>query len=124
MTIRQDYPREKDRAIKRDGNWSWIAVVIVAVAIVAGFAAYEMGDWKNPAVQSGTTITPATTTNGANSIPDRVAPANTQNQTSPQGPTGPLNTGTGGAPAANPRGETPPGMQSGPGAPESQAPTK
>lgn len=32
----------------------------------------------------------------------------------PQGPTGPLNTGVGGAPAASPQGQTPPGMQSAP----------
>ena len=39
----------------------------------------------------------------------------TQGQAQPQGPTGPINTGTsGGAPAASPQGETPPGMQSAP----------
>jgi predicted lipid-binding transport protein (Tim44 family) len=37
-----------------------------------------------------------------------------QQQTSPQGGTGPLETGSGGAPAASPQGETPPGMQSAP----------
>ena len=35
-------------------------------------------------------------------------------QTQPQGPTGPLETKSGGAPAASPQGETPPGMQSAP----------
>ena len=38
-----------------------------------------------------------------------------QGQMQPQGPTGPLNTTTGGAPAASPQGQTPPGMQSAPG---------
>ena len=33
---------------------------------------------------------------------------------SPQGQTGPLNTGSGGAPAESPQGETPPNMQSAP----------
>jgi len=33
---------------------------------------------------------------------------------SPQGPTGPINTKSGGAPAASPQGETPPGMQAAP----------
>jgi hypothetical protein len=33
----------------------------------------------------------------------------------PQGPTGPINTQSGGAPAASPQGETPPGMQAAPG---------
>lgn len=32
----------------------------------------------------------------------------------PQGPTGPINTGSGGAPAESPQGQTPPGMQSAP----------
>jgi hypothetical protein len=35
-------------------------------------------------------------------------------QQQPQGPTGPLNTRSGGAPASSPQGETPPGMQSNP----------
>lgn len=38
-----------------------------------------------------------------------------QGQMQPQGPTGPINTGSGGAPAESPQGETPPGMQSAPG---------
>jgi hypothetical protein len=33
-------------------------------------------------------------------------------QTQPQGKTGPLNTTSGGTPAANPQGDTPPGTQS------------
>ena len=37
-----------------------------------------------------------------------------QDQSSPQGRTGPLNTGSGGAPAESPQGETPPNMQSAP----------
>lgn len=36
------------------------------------------------------------------------------NQTTPQGPSGPLNTTSGGAPAESPQGETAPGMQSAP----------
>jgi hypothetical protein len=35
-------------------------------------------------------------------------------QAQPQGPTGPLETKSGGAPATSPQGETPPGMQSAP----------
>jgi hypothetical protein len=42
-------------------------------------------------------------------------PAHQDNkQQQPQGPTGPLNTTTGGAPAESPQGQTPPGMQSAP----------
>lgn len=36
------------------------------------------------------------------------------NQQTPQGPSGPLNTTTGGAPASSPQGQTPPGMQAAP----------
>jgi hypothetical protein len=35
-------------------------------------------------------------------------------QKQPQGPTGPINTGSGGAPAESPQGQTPPGMQAAP----------
>jgi hypothetical protein len=35
-------------------------------------------------------------------------------QMQPQGPTGPINTGVGGAPPESPQGQTPPGMQSAP----------
>lgn len=35
-------------------------------------------------------------------------------QPSPQGDTGPVNTGSGGAPAASPQGDTPPAMQAAP----------
>lgn len=36
------------------------------------------------------------------------------NQQTPEGPSGPLNTTTGGAPAESPQGQTPPGMQAAP----------
>jgi hypothetical protein len=39
------------------------------------------------------------------------SPAQAQQQPSPQGPTGPVNTGSGGAPPQSPQGETPPNMQ-------------
>lgn len=45
---------------------------------------------------------------GRTVVPDK------QGSSQPQGPTGPLNTKSGGAPAASPQGETPPGMQSAP----------
>ena len=38
----------------------------------------------------------------------------TKGEMQPQGPTGPINTKSGGAPAESPQGETPPGMQSAP----------
>jgi hypothetical protein len=44
-----------------------------------------------------------------------VIPPETRGVTQPQGRTGPLETGTGGAPASSPQGQSPPGMQ---GAPE------
>lgn len=46
-------------------------------------------------------------------MPSQV-PATEGSQTQPQGPTGPITTGSGGAPAESPQGETPPSMQSAP----------
>jgi hypothetical protein len=43
-----------------------------------------------------------------------VVPPETQGVVQPQGPTGPLETGTGGAPASSPQGQSPPGMQAAP----------
>jgi len=42
-----------------------------------------------------------------------VSPA-TKGQPQPQGPTGPIETKSGGAPAESPQGQTPPGMQAAP----------
>lgn len=42
-----------------------------------------------------------------------IAPT-TEGINQPQGPTGPLNTTSGGAPAESPQGQTPPGMQAAP----------
>lgn len=42
------------------------------------------------------------------------APIKADDQASPQGPTGPINTESGGAPAASPQGDTPAGMQAAP----------
>jgi hypothetical protein len=43
-----------------------------------------------------------------------VSPPENKGEKQPQGPTGPLNTKTGGAPAESPQGQTPPGMQAAP----------
>jgi hypothetical protein len=43
-----------------------------------------------------------------------VLPDDNKGQFQPQGWTGPINTGTGGAPAASPQGQSPPGMQAAP----------
>jgi hypothetical protein len=44
----------------------------------------------------------------------RTVSPDTKGQAQPQGPTGPINTTTGGAPAESPQGQTPPGMQAAP----------
>lgn len=44
----------------------------------------------------------------------RTVSPETKGQLQPQGWTGPLNTTTGGAPAASPQGQSPPGMQAAP----------
>jgi len=52
---------------------------------------------------------------GSSAKPDystgRTQTPETSGQKQPQGWTGPLNTGTGGAPAESPQGQSPPGMQ-------------
>jgi hypothetical protein len=71
---------------------AWIAgVVIVVIAVIYGLSRYS--------------DRPATT---AMSVPDRPS---AQGQPSPQGETGPVDTKSGGAPAASPQGDAPPGMQ-------------
>ena len=45
---------------------------------------------------------------GRTVVPEKQGPVQ------PQGPTGPINTGSGGAPAESPQGQTPPGMQAAP----------
>jgi hypothetical protein len=112
MTTRRDYPREQERATKRHGNRGWIAAAIVVAAILGGIAVYSMtGDRKSTATTGQNSV--PSTTDGTNVNPNRIVP-DTQNQSSPQGPTGPLNTTSGGAPASSPQGDTPPGMQAAP----------
>jgi hypothetical protein len=53
-------------------------------------------------------------TTDANPIPATSGQIGSPNQVSPQGPTGPLTTGSGGAPASKPEGDTPPDMQAKP----------
>jgi hypothetical protein len=43
-----------------------------------------------------------------------VLPDDNNGQLQPQGPTGPITTGSGGAPAESPQGQSPPGMQAAP----------
>jgi hypothetical protein len=45
---------------------------------------------------------------------DRTQTPETTGQKQPQGWTGPIDTGTGGAPASSPQGQSPPGMQAAP----------
>ena len=80
---------------------AFIAVYLVSAAGIA--AAQAQTETKQPdksEYSTGRTITPETKV-----------------QTQPQGPTGPINTTSGGAPgapASSPQGESPPGMQSAP----------
>lgn len=70
-------------------------IVLVAICLVssASLVRAQTADSNS----TGTTISPGT--NGVKQ---------------PQGSTGPLSTGSGGAPAASPQGETPPAMQAAP----------
>jgi hypothetical protein len=79
-----------------------ISIAAVCLIIGGGFASAQTTPPANPGTES-------TNTTGRTVIPEKKGPDQ------PQGPTGPLNTKSGGAPAASPQGETPPGMQSAPG---------
>ena len=70
-----------------------IALVTICLVSSASFVRAQAADSHS----TGTTVSPGT--NGV---------------TQPQGQTGPLSTGSGGAPAASPQGETPPAMQAAP----------
>lgn len=62
---------------------------------------------------SGTVSNSGDTDKSAQSTGQTTSPE-TKGRLQPQGWTGPLETGTGGAPAASPQGQTPPGMQAAP----------
>jgi len=85
--------------------WLILGVVILAVIVIYGV------DRSGRLLE---TSSPQTSGQRNNAIPDRIDPATAQSQPSPQGPTGPINTTTGGAPAASPQGDTPAGMQAAP----------
>jgi hypothetical protein len=85
----------------RSGTYAaWLMGGAALVAALAYGASHYARTFDPPTIDTNSLTT------------SRPGPANAQNQPSPQGPTGPLNTTSGGAPAASPQGETPPGMQS------------
>ena len=77
--------------------WIIVGVLLAAVAVFGSARYARMPPAEATSVQ----------------VPER-GPDNPQRQPSPQGPTGPTNTTTGGAPASSPQGETPAGMQAAP----------
>ena len=97
---------------------SFIGAMLIASAIALVLIVYLHQANRSPsAIESQ----PATSQATAASKRAESPPAQSQQQTSqspqqtsPQGATGPLETTSGGAPAASPQGETPPGMQSAP----------
>jgi hypothetical protein len=91
--------------IERQRNMPWILLAVAAL-VITGVGMFAFSEPRTT-----TSPTPGPTATGSNPIPERVAVDKPQNQASPQGPTGPLTTGTGGAPASSPQGEAPAGMQ-------------
>jgi hypothetical protein len=102
---------------------SFIGAMLIASAIALVLIVYVRQAHRSP---SATESQPASGQTTGSSKRAESAPAQpqqqasepqtpqSQQQTSPQGGTGPLETSSGGAPAASPQGETPPGMQSAP----------
>ena len=78
-----------------------IAMTTALLLILGGAIASA----QTPATKSGPDSGHST---GRTVLPDATG------QTQPQGPTGPINTTSGGAPAESPQGQTPPGMQAAP----------
>jgi hypothetical protein len=106
----------ENRSARSPRFGSYLVWLILGVVILAAIVIYEVG-LSGPMTETNSAQTSAhrnsaqTSAHRNNVIPDRVDPANAQSQPSPQGPTGPINTTTGGAPAASPQGDTPAGMQ-------------
>ena len=108
MTIHEDRKaiRNGDRTDRKNGFRGLWGMAAMAAILIFGFVFWAMsGNRTNTASSQPTASSPATT---------GIAPAGAQSESQPQGPTGPLNTSSGGAPASSPQGETPPGMQSNP----------
>lgn len=76
------------------------ALALICLVSFSGMASAQMITPNNaaePKESNGRTVSPET-----------------KGQLQPQGWTGPINTGSGGAPAESPQGQTPPGMQAAP----------
>ena len=79
-----------------------ILIIVLLMAGLSGSVAQDTGTKKDTIESDG-----------------RKVPPETKGQAQPQGPTGPLETKSGGAPASSAQGDTPPGMQVDPtGSPE------
>jgi hypothetical protein len=78
-----------------------IAIAALCLTLASGIASAQQTPQADPSKDSQNST-------GRTIIPEK------QGKTQPQGPTGPIHTGSGGAPAESPQGQTPPGMQSAP----------
>lgn len=86
---------------------AWMVGGAALVALIA-FLAFGLGNRSDVAQNTGTPPAATTTTTGSGNT------ASSDGAMQPQGRTGPLTTGSGGAPASRPQGETPPNMQPNP----------
>jgi hypothetical protein len=91
-----------------------LLLAVILVAVMMGVGMRHPGPATAPSVAQSTGPAAPAPRETQGTGPPTPTPAETQGQGSPQGPTGPLETKSGGAPAASPQGETPPGMQSAP----------
>jgi hypothetical protein len=78
-------------------RFAYSAIFLVCIASFASSVQAEDSNADKPVYGTGRTPTPET-----------------KGQKQPQGWTGPVDTGTGGAPASSPQGQSPPGMQAAP----------
>jgi hypothetical protein len=94
------YRRDKSKNVGPYLPWLFGGLVL------AGICYYGVAHYSHPQVFAQATADRPPTLQD----PARAA-VNADGQASPQGPTGPLETKSGGAPAASPQGDTPAGMQ-------------
>jgi hypothetical protein len=99
MLREHDAPHASDRSPGRS-----VAMTAVLAAVAAGAFVIAM---PGSVSAQGPSV-------AQNTVPVPTSPPETRGQSSPQGPTGPINTRSGGAPASSPQGDTPSGMQSAP----------
>jgi hypothetical protein len=84
---------------------------VIGVAVAGSALAQTVATPPGPSSSAESPAATSTTSEASQTAAAPVAGASSSPQVQPQGPTGPLETGAGGAPASSVQGDTPPAMQ-------------